>query len=183
MPKIDRWATKLHACIKPYNRSPMLLPTRNFRHDALICALSDCYLTDESDLGGIPDSLFDKYVTNFKSKRTRRSKKTIYTDSSGRNFQSSGKADHGSLRPGATADPECERADCRFFGKVRLGSTFPVGFHFDCTDSGGRTCSGNFANCHGERSYFRSNKNLNIFPNDRVRDVGKIVRTSTVCRK
>ncbi len=173
-PMIDRVVGKISKCIKPYNRSPFLLPVENYRDKVVKEYLEKFYNFDELSLLTVPNSLFDQLDSNIKKEKSGRSKLRRFKDSRRVIFQTSAAADHGDAWSDEELSQQCIDNNCRFYGRIRLGTTFPVGFHFDCTNAGKTSCEGDFENCHGDQGHYRSRKNLNIYPNDYIRNERKL---------
>ncbi len=146
------------------NLSPLLLPIRNFRSDALMFMLTELYsslATHES-----PVSLLQQMVNKFKNThpptKPAGSPQSCYTDGH-LYFKSPGKNRHGFFR---NSDMGKHVNYCVIKARSRLGGAIPYTLHYDCAPI--RHLLEFYPNCHCER-ISTSREYINIGPSDFVR--------------
>ncbi len=146
------------------NLSPLLLPVRNFRSDALMFMLRELY----SSLGTheAPVSLLQQQVNKFKRThpptKPPNSLQRCYTDGH-LYFKSPGKDRHGFFR---NSDTGTHAGYCVIKARSRLGGAIPHTLHYDCTPT--RHLLEFYPNCHCE-DISSSRDYINIGPSDFVR--------------
>lgn len=148
------------------NRTPLLLPTKNFKSDTFLNYLKElqCQLVTEGDPGEKIRQINTSFERNHPMQRTDNKQRPCFIDDAQIEFHSPGSARHGILR----ATPE-HNAECILGGIRRLGAPYHPAFHYDCIKGKGNL-KGIFHNCHGEEPKAMEGKpHLNIAPNNFVR--------------
>lgn len=153
------------------NKTPLLLPYKNFRSKQFADFLWNLQLTLTEQVTGIIDgnSILKKAIKSFEDnypKKTSDSKKRpFFVDDSGTEYHSPGSSLHGIPRVGR----EKHLNSCNFNGFRRLGAPYNPAFHYDCTKNGG-ALEGNFYNCHSSTpERVIGDPHINIAPNDHYR--------------
>jgi len=146
------------------NRTPLLLPLRNFASDLL-----------EPSIGRLARDLptaeapHDRLLAACKEIEAlhpyqARGPDKGFVDDTEIVFRSPGRDLHGGIWANAG---EGHNVRCSLNGRFRLGGPIAPGFHFDCVR--GDRLTGDFRNCHDARAAYRGDPHLNIAPNDFVR--------------
>lgn len=148
------------------NRTPWLLPKRNFKSEALVPKLIEIQRRIGSGEAA-PDVLSQlkrDFVSEHPFQRVDGNRRACFVDRKGVEFHAPGKDRHGFARPG----PERHPPMCLVAGRRRLGAPYDRAFHYDCARGGGKLI-GQFASCHAEPTRIEGDPHLNIAPNDFVR--------------
>lgn len=147
------------------NRTPLLLPVRNFKSslygDALIQLQDELAAGKEvheavSDLSA---SIAKRHGPRVVGKRPR----PCFIDDRRVEWHAPGKARHAFARPeGGHPD------DCFLAGARRLGAPYDRAFHYDCRKGRGKLKEV-FGRCHFDDKLWIGDPHLNISPNDDIR--------------
>jgi hypothetical protein len=146
------------------NRTPLLLPLRNFSSDILPNEVGALY----SALGKT-----DTAAERIKAACARieglhpftsRGGPSFY-DKKGVRFKAPGRAIHGQKTVGG----EGHLPSCLLNSRLRLGGHYESGFHYDCTMGERGALEGTFPNCHGAQCAKAGHPHLNIYTNDFIR--------------
>lgn len=146
------------------NLSPLLLPVRNFRDDALTEMLSALFATCGNSEA--PGQLVRDAVASFRSRcpLTKAPEDARHCFSDGELFfRSPGKDRHGFFRNSKAAEHSPE---CLLNARSRIGGGFSHDFHFDCVPAK-RRLAPSFSSCHGDPRPPKAN-HVNIAPNDYI---------------
>jgi hypothetical protein len=140
--------------------TPLLLPFRNFKSDAL----SPLLRSIASEIVGTMDrrAAVKTLTAPFKRKYFG---DRAYRDDRGIWFRSPGNARHAFARPDTG---NTHRYSCLLAGRERLGAPYDRAFHYDCV-KGDTALTGRFTNCHDISAGYAGSPHLNIAPNDYVR--------------
>lgn len=150
------------------NFTPLLLPLRNFRSEALLPCIRELY----ENLGTIDNprpalmdarnSLLQRYpVQRLIGDRIM---SAYFQDDRHLRFRSPGSNRHGMARlVGRGHEPTC-----LIGSRVRLGGPFDALFHYDCDYEHGRV-DRSYRNCHNQETSPAAATHVNIAPNDAVR--------------
>lgn len=154
------------------NRTPLLLPIRNFRSKQLRGWMQELQtkLASQQNVS-TADSALKTAVKQFKAshplirvadpKRTQR----CYLDDRDVEYHTPGKALHG--MPHAT---EGHPVSCILSAYRRLGAPFNAAFHYDCIKGTHGNLKGMFFTCHeAEAEMIEGDPHINIAPNDFIR--------------
>jgi hypothetical protein len=148
------------------NRTPWLLPKRNFKSAALLPKLAE--IQQRIGSGEVASDVLGQAKKDFIQKhpfqRVDGNPRACFVDGRGVEFHAPGKDRHGFARPG----PEKHPLMCLVAGRRRLGAPYDRAFHYDCARGAGRLI-GHFASCHAPPSRIEGDPHLNIAPNDFVR--------------
>lgn len=146
------------------NRSPLLLPIRNFESDVL-----------QQEINGLFDNLSNhpdprERVGNACSRIERshpfsKVNGKGFSDKRDVRFKMPGRALHGSKSSVGAGHQE----QCLINEHLRLGGFIAQGHHFDCVYGENGRLSGEFPNCHDGVTEAVGRPHLNIYPNDFVR--------------
>lgn len=143
------------------NLSPLLLPMRNFRSDALAQMLRELYL--ELGSHASPEHLIKEKVDWFKSRhpptKAPDGQQHCYTDGH-LFFKSPGRHRHGFFR---NSSKTAHQDDCILRARSRLGGSIPYTMHYDCTAQ--RQLAKAYPNCHCEATPPKDT-HVNIGPSD-----------------
>ncbi|WP_225547347.1 hypothetical protein [Chromobacterium violaceum] len=156
------------------NRTPLLLPYRNFHSKKFHNFLEEV----QNELSTAPSNsshenlvkILKKEINSFESYHpmqapTGRGKKKYYADEKGIEFKSPGSTPHGLLR----SQDEKHDTTCFMNGYRRLGAPYNPAFHYDCTKQGS-ILDGHLYYCHGnDKRPVRGDPHVNIAPNDNFR--------------
>jgi hypothetical protein len=143
------------------NLSPLLLPLRNFRSEALALMLRALY----SELGrhAAPGDLIVEKVARFKARhpptKPPSGSQHCYTDGH-LFFRSPGRHRHGFFRNSSRGT---HSDDCILRARSRLGGSIPYTMHYDCTSE--RELAKAYPNCHCEATPPKD-MHVNIGPSD-----------------
>lgn len=146
------------------NRSPVLLPLRNFTSELLrpsVERLAEDLLTTANPSHRVQAACQQIEAGHpFKPNGAEKG----FKDDADVIFRSPGRDLHGQLweKPGNGHDERCA-----LHGHFRLGGPIAQGFHFDCTRP--PRLKGRFENCHDAEAEYTGKPHLNIAPNDFVR--------------
>lgn len=168
---VDAMNTELK---KRLNRTPLLLPLRNFDGRGVADVIRS--LSRELPLEARPSEAIAAACRMIESSypfgKSKSGEGRCFTDDRKIEFRLPGRAHHGMAV--SSDPPHSER--CYLNGGFRLGGLYETGFHFDCRNhrSAGkrkhaRVLKGMFSNCHDERDKYTGEPHLNIAPNDFVR--------------
>lgn len=151
------------------NRTPFLLPTRNFSSNDLVESLGAI----QRHLPNAPNP-----AASLREERNRFERnhpavldtewhphQYFFTDHRNVRYRAPGKALHGVTHPETEGHPDA----CVLEGRRRLGAPFHHGFHYDCSRTTGSKLKGAFHQCHHGIELMTGNPHLNIAPNDFVR--------------
>lgn len=144
------------------NRTPLLLPRRNFASDifqdevfGLARRLASC---------SIPNDEISEVCNRIETAHPfRRNGGSSFYDDRNVRFRMPGRALHG--RPSY----EGHQPTCLLNAFLRLGGATLGEFHYDCTRGDNAQLRGQFPNCHDSVSSYRGSPHLNIAPNDFIR--------------
>ena len=133
------------------NRTPLLLPIKNFHSKTLRSQLQDLQidLANQSDKAAKATAVkktIDLIKIHHPLMKVDDSKKKqpCFLDDRGIEFHSPGSALHG--LPSPTGD---HPIDCLLGGYRRLGAPFHAAFHYDCVKGSRGNLKGSFHSCHG----------------------------------
>lgn len=151
------------------NRTPLLLPLRNFRSEQLhnwVRELQGNVVSyqNASDADLAIKAAVKRFEAIYPLKKVEDSKRKqpCYLDDREVEFHAPGKALHG--MPHATDD---HLVSCILGGYRRLGAPFNPSFHYDCVKGKKSNLKGSFFGCHGtEAEVIEGNPHINIAPND-----------------
>jgi hypothetical protein len=152
-------------------QTPWLLPPRNFQSKHLLGAVVELNRS-LLEVGASRQTIADR-IRAFQHHHPRRRPqdsrgKSFYVDDTGMMFKPPGRELHGFFKPAEGHDDFCYLSSRR-----RLGSPYHRALHFDCTKDDGPTSAQLFG-CHRrEKAWVRSEKNINISPNDFTRPDAK----------
>lgn len=147
------------------NRTPLLLPIKNFRSESLVPMLTGV----QEGISGAknPGSFLRNAAGQFEmDHRAEQDQDHLYQFRDDRRiaFKAPGRACH------AFARPSLEHPDmCILSGRRRLGAPYNRAFHYDCLKKQNRLLTGDFYGCHEQAAHRLGNPHLNIAPNDFVR--------------
>ena len=148
------------------NRTPWLLPKRNFRSETLVPKLAEIQQRIAS--GEIASDVLNEakreFVMRHPFQRVGSSARACFVDGKGVEFHAPGKDRHGFARPGSEKHPPM----CLVAGRRRLGAPYDRAFHYDCARGAGKLI-GQFASCHADPLRIEGGPHLNVAPNDFVR--------------
>jgi hypothetical protein len=147
------------------NRTPLLLPLRNFDSKALRPELAHLFqeLPDAQapgDLLSATRKRIEKYHPRIGSKKSQK----YYVDDRGVRFKMPGRHMHG-----VAHRAEGHQTQCFLNGLLRLGGRIVEGFHYDCSVEGKRM-RGSRSNCHDANEDVDGDY-VNIASNDFLRGV------------
>lgn len=154
------------------NRTPLLLPLRNFRSKQL----RDWMRELQNTLGGQTNAVDAAFALRtavktleaiypMKNVEDPKRKHPCFLDDHDVEFHAPGKALHG--LPHASDNHPVQ---CILGGYRRLGAPFNAAFHYDCVKGRRGNLKGWFFTCHEtEAKLIEGNPHLNIAPNDFVR--------------
>ena len=154
------------------NRTPLLLPQRNFRsiHLHTLIRKLQATIPSQSNVSDA-DALIKAEVKQFekhhpmKMVEDPKRKHPCYLDDHNVEFHAPGKALHG-IPHAIDGHP----ANCILGGYRRLGAPFNPSFHYDCVKGARQNLRGLFYRCHGtDAEVMEGNKHINIAPNDFIR--------------
>jgi len=147
------------------NRTPLLLPLKNFRSKILSNHLY--LLQAQLCLSDDPFKTIQKAVKEFEHlypmQKVDNKSRPCFIDDVKVEFHSPGSALHGLSKPGGDHLDECVLNGVR-----RLGAQFHPAFHYDCEK--GTRLRGLFHHCHSvQASQQEGDPHINIAPNDFIR--------------
>jgi hypothetical protein len=147
------------------NRTPLLLPVKNFRSDflqdairALQSGLSKRSTEEREVIEQTVAQIRKRHPLEFQAPRSR-----FFADDREIRFCIPGRDRHAFARPGGEHPYSCVLS-----GRRRLGAPYDRAFHYDCSRGSGNLKAG-FFGCHEPESMREGNPHLNIAPNDFVR--------------
>lgn len=146
-------------------RTPLLLPLRNFRSPDLVEKIKE--LQEGLPVAQDPNEEIRRIVGDIEAKHSRvRDERKLWFFVNDRNvlFRPPGNDRHAFARP-QTGHP----ASCLLSGRRRLGAPYDKAFHYDCTRKNDAQLRGPFFGCHEDEEEKVGNPHLNISPNDFVR--------------
>lgn len=152
--------------VEKANRTPFLLPLKNFRSKALIESLEQLqanWLT-ETDPNEVIKQASSEFERQHPPQRVDYKDKAFYMNPGKIEFHSPGKALHGIL--GSQAGHTIE---CIMNGMKRLGAPYHPAFHYDCQKGERGNLKGLFFNCHEDEEKMEGDPHINVAPNDFVR--------------
>jgi len=162
--------TLRNEAMKRANKTPLLLPLRNFRSEAFVPELE--LLSKNIRTATDKAAVINKFVRSIEAAHPpqpvpvegrRKVKLEGFVDEQQVLFAPPGRNRHAFARPAPG-----HLLTCLLSGRRRLGAPYDPAFHYDCTSSGARL-SGNFYGCHEVESWRDGDPHLNIAPNDFVR--------------
>lgn len=150
------------------NRTPLLLPIKNFKSDVLACAL---FSLNQNLVAAVPagqalnafKSTFMHVHPEYTDPKASIKGRARYVDDRGIHFVPPGKGRHGFLRSQNGHPPKCLLSS-----HLRLGAPYHPAFHYDCIRGAGKLV-GNFFGCHTTAKRYVGSPHLNIATNDFVR--------------
>jgi hypothetical protein len=148
------------------NLTPLLLPLKNFRSQALRTMIKDLYsgLVDSDD----PKELIRSSIKKFFNAhpRTHYGSEDRHCFSDGHlYFRSPGKDRHGFFR---NAPDSGHSMSCLLNARSRIGGRYSSTFHYDCVAVTG-SLAAHYSNCHDAQTAPNDVKNVNVAPNDFIR--------------
>ncbi len=152
------------------NRTPLLLPVKNFRSATLRNRLQSLQLNlamaqTEAAITENIQKIVDLLKNDHPLKRIDNTKMPCFLDDRKIEFHSPGSALHGLHR-----SSEEHPVGCLLGSYRRLGAPFHAAFHYDCKKGMRGNLKDLFCSCHEEsESTFEGKPHLNIAPNDFVR--------------
>lgn len=171
--KLETISSEVKAALRPIadelrnrdNRTPLLLPTRNFSSKHLCRELVDMQrvLTGSTEKATAVQAFVKQLEKYHPRQRFNGKPRPVFVDDSGIEFTPPGSMRHGFARP-STEHPK----SCLIAGMRRLGAPYDHAFHYDCT-KGPLPLSAQLFGCHEGRHPCIGNPHLNIAPNDHVR--------------
>ncbi|HLL32228.1 MAG TPA: hypothetical protein VK403_14665 [Allosphingosinicella sp.] len=146
------------------NRTPLLLPQRNFRSPVLSQELD--YLFVSLGLAPDPRAMIAGACHRIENLHPfRKPGGASFFDDRAIRYKMPGRALHGAPRlAGGDHQPTC-----LINGHLRLGGASLIGFHYDCTRGEKGRLVDNLPNCHSAIARLEGNPHLNIYPNDYIR--------------
>ena len=151
------------------NKTPLLLPVRNFDIPAVQNMLSEIQRILLAAVD--PTVAIRQRVAKFEQiyppqlDQSRRPPQTVFTNPQKIRFRAPGKDRHGSAHP----ETEGHRDSCVVSAFKRLGAAYHPCFHYDCSRLNQAVLSAQVYGCHSEKNWTRGHPHLNIAPNDAVR--------------
>lgn len=154
------------------NRTPLLLPLRNFRSKQLRDWMRELQATLTSQQNvSTADSAIKAAAKRFEASHPLKMvedpkrKHPCYLDDHDVEFHTPGKALHG-LPHASDGHP----VSCILGGYRRLGAPFNAAFHYDCVKGMRGNLTGLFYTCHEpEAAMMEGDRHINIAPNDFIR--------------
>lgn len=154
------------------NRTPLLLPLRNFRSKQLRGWMQELQTSLASQQNiSTADSAIKTAVKRFyashplKTVEDTKRKQPCYLDDHDVEFHTPGKNPHGMPHP-----TDGHPISCILGGYRRLGAPFNAAFHYDCVKGMRGNLKGWFYTCHeSEAEMMEGNPHINIAPNDFIR--------------
>lgn len=152
------------------NKTPFLLPLRNFHSNALQGALKGLQSriileTEQPSAHDILKAVAAEFEFRHPRNPAPRSQLRTFRDDRDIEFRAPGKAKHGVPDFGTEHPTEA----CILGGFRRLGAPFHAGFHYDAQKDSPKNLKGRFCMCHGEIGPMEGDPHLNIAPNDFTR--------------
>lgn len=146
------------------NRTPLLLPLRNFSSRQL--EISIARLAGELPRAASPHDLVREACAEIEAQHPYQPKGPLkgFIDEAQIVFKSPGRDLHGAVWANHNGT---HNVSCKLNGLFRLGGPITRGFHFDCLR--GVKLVGTFRNCHDASAAYEGKPHLNIAPNDFVR--------------
>jgi hypothetical protein len=147
------------------NRTPLLLPLRNFSSGTLVGELTALHETlsrggpAEAAINAATQAVNRRHPPQQIEGKARR----CYVDRRRVEFHAPGSARHAYARPTGQHPDICILA-----GSRRFGAPFDRAFHYDCS-KGVRNLKGRFTCCHAPETTWTGDPHLNISPSDYIR--------------
>jgi hypothetical protein len=148
------------------NRTPWLLPIRNFRSDCLIRSLESVHevLCSDGDRVSAIRRLRREFEQSHPPQRIGTRQRPCFVDDVGIEFHPPGGARHAFARGNYDGHPPI----CLVGGRRRLGSPYDRAFHYDCAQGEG-ALRATLASCHTGLTVRVGSPHINVAPNDFVR--------------
>lgn len=166
--------------IERANRTPVLLPIKNFRSKHLnewLINLQDKLIQLENSHQA--DTIVKHATKEFEAScplkivedTKNKKQQPCYLDDNNVEFHSPGKALHGHPHDlhRLPDDLNGHCITCIIGGYIRLGAPFNPAFHYDCRKGIRHNLKGNFYGCHEDATMMEGHPHINIAPNDFVR--------------
>lgn len=154
--------------IQRSNKTPLLLPVRNFRSKEFrdwLNSLQDGLIQSEDKTSFLKDAI-SRIQQNHPLRKIGSQVRPCYVDDLEVEFHSPGSDRHGLLRWNMG---NIHEAHCLIGSRCRLGAPYDPRFHYDCK-KGERNLRSNLFGCHSESAVMHEGRpHLNIAPNDFVR--------------
>jgi hypothetical protein len=149
------------------NKTPLLLPLRNFRSKHLQSTLWQLHseLPSSSDKRAAIEAAVREFEREHPSQQDNPKNPSFFVDDTGIWFRAPGRDRHAFAR---SDDSEQHAENCVLAGRRRLGAPYDPAFHYDCTRKG-KKLKGLFVGCHEGAKEMEGHPHLNIAPNDFVR--------------
>jgi hypothetical protein len=171
---VDKFAQVI-GCLKfeltnKRNKTPFLLPIKNFDSDVLVDSLhrvsSDLISVGDSEAGARFLSRVTQDFFAHHPQAQMSDGKMAHQNGSSLIFRPPGNNLHGAFE-----DAEEHVVECRLGARLRVGHSYPEGFHYDANYPGQtRTMGGLWPSCHAQHAAKEGLRYLNISPNDFIRD-------------
>ena len=151
------------------NKTPLLLPVRNFEATLMTDFLADVQnsllIADDPEV--TLRGKMDEYSRRFDqaTEKVGAVQRKYFVNHKNIWFVAPGAALHGQFHPVVTNHPD----ECILRSFNRLGAPYKPGFHYDCRRPTQPVLKDDFHKCHLPRSPAEGNPHLNIAPNDAVR--------------
>ena len=156
--------------IQRSNRTPLLLPQRNFhskQYLQFLAQLQTDILKNGDKLSTVKDAV-RCFKQLYPLRKMGSRDKPCYVDDREIEFHSPGSARHGFIR-GDDKDHIDHHPSCILGGRRRLGAAFDRQFHYDCQRGAGNL-QAEFFGCHTDVPSLQvGHPHLNVAPNDFVR--------------
>jgi hypothetical protein len=146
------------------NRTPLLLPVRNFRSGVLKTKLLELQenLAESAECTRLLENWVQDIERHHPLRRTE-SRSRCFVDDRNIEFHPPGRARHAFARPQKGHEPLC-----LISGRRRFGAPYDRAFHYDCINHVGRVRD-LFFGCHEGEKRYEGSPHVNIAPNDFVR--------------
>ncbi|WP_426046092.1 hypothetical protein [Brevundimonas sp. TWP3-1-2b1] len=147
------------------NRTPLLLPLKNFSSSALVRELSVFHdaVAQGADAGAAIVATTQAIDRRHPPQMIHGKVRRCYVDRRRVEFHAPGSARHAYARP-TSNHPDI----CLLAGSRRFGAPFDRCFHYDCS-RGNKPLAGRFTRCHDVEANWSGKPHLNIAPNDYIR--------------
>lgn len=149
------------------NRTPLLLPLKNFRSVELVQAMERLRreIIASENPAEFVRSIADDLLYYHPLQRVGGKDVPCFVNQNKVEFHSPGKALHGIIR-----GDEGHSLECVMGSRKRLGAPFNPAFHYDCYKGERGNLKGLFFDCHeNEEKNLEGDPHINIAPNDFVR--------------
>lgn len=150
------------------NKTPLLLPVRNFDRDLVGKLLSEIQIAILSMRPQVAlREVTDEFERANPKKRLDHDRKFYFVNPKGLVFKSPGRQNrHGAARQQNNVE---HPVTCLIRSRLRLGAPFDPQFHYDCQPLRGALARG-WRSCHDQAfSALANREHVNIAPNDNVR--------------